>query len=133
MRLVRLYLALNGLFLAGYGIYCLINPALLGELTGLVIATPAALTEIRAMYGGLELGLGAFFLLSAVLPETTRQGLFCMLLCFGGLALSRAAGLLMDGATADGYNTGAVAYEGISAVLALIALRVLQRPPRSSR
>ena len=133
MRLVRLYLALSGLFLAGYGIYCLIDPGLLGRLTGLVIATPAAMTEIRAMYGGLELGLGLFFLISAVLPQTTRQGLFCMLLCLGGLGLSRGAGLLFDGA-GDGYNIGALIYELGSAVLALAALRFLHRaPPGSSR
>lgn len=129
MRFTRLYLALSGLFLAGYGVYCLIYPARVGDITGLIMSSPAALTEIRAMYGGLELGLGLFFLLTAVLPETARQGLFCMLLCFGGLALSRGAGALLDGTLSDPYNGGALAYETISAVVALIALLMLNRNP----
>lgn len=121
----RLYLALSGLLLAVYGIACLLNPQLVAQLTGLIIATPTALTEVRAMYGGLELALGVYFLCTAALAETTRQGLFCLLLCLGGLALARAVGMLIDGGD-NGYNAGALAYEAISAILALIALLALR-------
>lgn len=125
MLLARIYLALSGLLLAGYGVYCLINPMVLGDLTGLVIATPTALIEIRAMYGGLELALGVYFIFSAILPETTRQGLFCLFLCLGSLAIARAAGLFADGGD-NGYNAGALVYESVSAVLALVALLLLR-------
>ena len=48
------------------------------------------------MYGGLELGLGAFFATAAAKPEWSRPALLAQTLGLGALAASRLAGILGD-------------------------------------
>ncbi|MCB9672535.1 MAG: DUF4345 family protein [Alphaproteobacteria bacterium] len=47
--------------------------------------------EIRAMYGGLELGMGAFLVWCGLDDARARTGLVACLLTLGGLGLARLA------------------------------------------
>src|SRR5690606_12695242 len=58
---------------------------------------PAARTDIRAMYGGLEFGVGIFLLLCAMKQAFVRVGLFAAACALIAMATSRTAGLLIDG------------------------------------
>ena len=64
-----------GLMSVAFGMAYLVSPVSMLELTGGSALTPAATTDVRATYGGLQLGLGAFLLWSALAPERIPSAL----------------------------------------------------------
>ena len=120
MLFSRILLGLTGLAFAGYGVYCAYDLDMIVRLTGIAFRAPSAAVESRAMYGGLQTGLGLLFLNSAVNPRMTAYGLVAMVFVLGGLALGRALGISTDGI--DDYNQGALVYESASALLAAFAI-----------
>jgi hypothetical protein len=120
MLFSRILLGLTGVAFAGYGVYCAYDLDMIVRLTGLAFRAPSAAVESRAMYGGLQTGLGLLFMNSAVNPRMTAYGLVAMVFVLGGLAAGRAVGIATDGL--DDYNQGALIYEGSSALLAAIAI-----------
>ncbi len=126
MLATRLFLAFSALVWLPYGIFCFFQPSFLNEAAGLLGTSPTATTEIRAMYGGLEAGIGAFCVWALVRPELARSAL--LMLCFtcGGLALTRTAGLVLD-QSASGYTFGGLAFEVPSTIIAIILVRRLNK------
>jgi hypothetical protein len=96
LGLARLSLSLTALVYAGFGLAFLIWPAFIAW-ADVELASPAAHTEIRAFYGGLEIGLAFFFLLAAMRRAWFRPGLVAQAASLGGLALGRAFGVIVDG------------------------------------
>jgi hypothetical protein len=111
-----------GMFIA-YGLACLLSPALPAGYAGLAFVTVDALPEVGAMYGGLQTGFGIFCLLGALKADYYRPALVLLLLCIGGLALSRCFWAFTGSAEIGAYTWGAMAYEYTTAILAAIALR----------
>lgn len=66
-------------------------------MVGVTLSTPDAFAEIRAMYGGLELGMGAF-LLVCWKKNWMNAGITASLLFVLGLAVARTLAYFMDGA-----------------------------------
>jgi hypothetical protein len=93
----RLALTLCGLAFLGFGVAFLAWPEPLVILVDVTPLTRTGTTEIRAMYGGLEIGLGSFLLLAAARREHVTIGLRAALFAFGGLAAGRLIGLAVDG------------------------------------
>lgn len=120
MSLNTLSLALTALAYGGFGAWLLVSPSSM-EAVGLALTTPAGYTEIRAFYGGLELGCAAFFVLAALRPGWHIPGLVLQATSLGGAALGRVAGLVIDG-TRDGLVYGLLAAEAFAAVVALALL-----------
>ena len=110
-----------GLGFIAFGIVFLCWPEVM--LPGIGIVTPDlhSQIEIRAMYGGLELGLG-ILLLSCFAAERQRFGLQLSLASYGGLGLARALSMLVMG-VASPFLWFALIWEGVIAALALLALR----------
>ncbi len=119
MTFARWYMIINGMMLGLYGVYCIYNPQIVADMTFMTVS-PSALTEIRAMYGGLEVALGLFFMVMAFDARRIETALIAMTMCFAGLGSTRVIGILMNGL--DPYNTNAIIYESISTVLAVISL-----------
>jgi hypothetical protein len=126
MLFARIVLGLTAIMFGGHGAMCLLNPETIATESGIGLPSPGAATEVRAMYGGLEFALGAYFAASASRAQWAHNGIIVLVVAFSGLALARGAGLLMQ-AGADAYNVRAVVYEGMSAVLGLVALVLLRR------
>ena len=126
MFFARILLLVNGATFALYGLACALSPTLVADYAGMVLPGASALTEVVAMYGGLQAGVGILFLYAGLSPERTRGGLAVMVILIGSLALARTFGLLMHGTSA--YNLGALAYESVSALLAFIGMRRLSAP-----
>ena len=120
MLFSRILLGLTGVAFAGYGVYCAFDLDFVVQLTGLAFRAPSAAVESRAMYGGLQTGLGLLFLNSAVNQKMTAYGLVAMFFTMGGLAAGRGFGVSIDGI--DEYNQGALIYESASALLAAFAI-----------
>lgn len=92
-----LVLLLNGLAFTGFGLAFLLIPDTMMTHIDLEIPTPMVRTDMRAIYGGLEIGLGLWLLLACARPRLREAGLYSATLATGGLVCGRAYGLAMDG------------------------------------
>jgi hypothetical protein len=145
--LISLFLAANSLFWLPWGLINLIWPeSWSGEvIPGMNVydlSSAVARTEVRAMYGGLQMAIGIFALLGAFRPRYRDAAFMFFLLALTGLALCRLAGMIVEGertylsfstAIAPGqYNqVGLAMYELPSMILAWALFLV--RPRREPR
>lgn len=97
MTFWRLVLVGLGLGYAGFGFAFLFSPSELAAFLSLTFSDPSARTDFRAMYGGLEIGLGGFMLACAARREFVRIGLFAAACGTVGMATARTVGMMLDG------------------------------------
>ena len=90
-------LVLAGLGFLAFGLWLVIDPAGGLAMVDIAATSPAGLIELRGFYGGLELGLGVFFLMCAARPEWRRAGLWLIALGNGGIGLTRVVGIVTTG------------------------------------
>lgn len=114
-------ITIAGLGFVAFGILFLCWPDMLMPNVGIQAADAQAQVEIRAMYGGLELGLG-ILLLNCFGLDRQRFGLQLSLASYGGLALARLASMIFIG-VATPFLWVALVWEGLIAMLAILALR----------
>ncbi len=114
-------LVLAGLGFLGFGVAIVWAPAAVLGAVG-ISGTAAGLVELRAFYGGLELGLGAFLLACAFKPGWRRPGLWSVALVNGGIGVTRLLGIALSGEF-TGFFAGALVWEFGFTLLALAALR----------
>ncbi len=121
MKLTRIALITAAAGFAGFGAACLIRPKSMLDRVDVRAKSARGTTELRAMYGGLELGLGAFFATAAAKPGWSRPALLAQALGLGALAGSRLAGILRDHPRGSLMKALFVA-ESSAAVLGAVAL-----------
>lgn len=92
---LRAYVWLCALINAGIGLWCLIDPVGALAPVGVGALDPAGVVELRAMYGGLELGVAAFLVWAARSPGLLRAGAMAATLEIGGLGLVRTISWLI--------------------------------------
>lgn len=93
------FLWLNAGLFATFGLGFIIAPAYFAALfTNGAPATPSGLTDMRATYGGVALGLGLLFAWHGADPARVRGGLRALGLVVAPLAAARLYGMLADGA-----------------------------------
>ncbi|MEZ6187566.1 MAG: DUF4345 family protein [Planctomycetota bacterium] len=90
----RCLLAATGLIYLYLGAVFVLWPVGWAQKIGFTLDADGVV-EIRAVYGGLELGLGVFFLVAALRREWVGVGLWALCLTFAGLAVCRALGLAL--------------------------------------
>jgi hypothetical protein len=94
---------------------------------GLTVPDGSPLTELRAVYGGLEVAIGVFLALCARRAGVALElGLVLSFLLLGGLAAFRGIGMGVDGPQV-GLMSGLLVLESAGAVFALSGLVVLGR------
>jgi hypothetical protein len=121
MNFARILLFLNGAAFVGYGLACLISPSLAADSAGFSLGNTSGTVEVVAMYGGLQMGVGALLFLGGMRAERQEMALLVVVVLMGSLATARLFGIVMHGASA--YNLGALGYEAVTALLAAVALR----------
>lgn len=119
MKVAKVYLLLNAIMWLPYGIACFFNPAMLTDLTGITMTSSIAITEIRAMYGGVQTAIGILCLIGFLKASMMRPALATLAFVLAGLAVSRSIGLLIDSSGSE-YIYGAVGFEITTAVMSWI-------------
>lgn len=114
-----------GSVLLAYGLACALDPAYISAPSGLQAPGTAAI-ELRATYGGVQMGFGLLCLWGAWSRPALGGVLLAMSLVFAVIAAVRAAAMLAAGA-APAFHIGALAFEAVTAVLAVLALRRVTR------
>jgi len=119
MLFARSVLWLSALSFLAFGIVYLVSPTLWTEPTGMVLDEPAARTDVRAVYGGFQLGVGLFLLWSTRDRERWRSALLLTTLAIGAC---RLIGIVADNAGTLFHFVGFGIEAGYT-VLALAAWR----------
>ena len=118
---VVLALCATGFF--AFGLWLLIDPlTALGKI-GIHTSESTGVIELRAFYGGVELGVAAFLAMCAYKPEWREAGLWLVLFSNGGAGLARLLGIALAG-TFGSYLGWALVWElGFSAMAGLALFR----------
>jgi hypothetical protein len=124
MILAKVSLLVWALILGGFGIWYVVDVARAAMATQIPLPAPTARIDFRAMYGGLNVGLGVFLWIASQHPEMFRTGLLLQVLMLGGLALSRAVGIVLEGG-AERLIWIILAVEAAGFAMAWIAMRRL--------
>jgi hypothetical protein len=113
----KIFLILSVLVWLPYALFCVFVPSYVAEVAGVVGSTPTGTTEIRAMYGGLQAGIGAMCVFALVRPGFAPSALTALCFLASGLFLARLIGFAIDGSGSD-YTHGALVFESIYALAA---------------
>lgn len=120
----KIFLAVNAVLFVGYGLVCLVSPSVVAEQTGMQLATGIAAAEVRAMYGGLQTGVGLLALAGVLRPGLRPAVLLALVFLFFGLASGRLIGIVVE-PDPGAYNLGAFVFESLFGAISvwLIARR----------
>lgn len=128
MGFARAYLCFVGVMGLIFGVWYLIAPATWTDPTGFGPLGPNALTDVRATYGGFQIGLGLFTLWAAADPTRVRMALVLQALTIGAIASCRLTGFAVDGSP-NGFLWTAIVTEIAFTAITVFALRRLPREP----
>lgn len=88
---------LVAIFFAGMGVAALVKPALIWAPFGVAPTTPAARSEVRAVYGGFGLAIAALLFAAESADADFRDGvLVSVAVALGGMALGRLLSALVE-------------------------------------
>ena len=127
MLFARIVLLIQIAALVLLGLAYFIRPEEMVSFSGALLMSAAAVTEVRAFYGGLQLGLAAFLAMALLRLDLLRPALTLLVLLYSALAVARIGGLWLDGGAQQTFNLYALLLELVSAGLAWWALRGIQR------
>lgn len=130
-RVAIAVIALAGAGFLTFGLWLTLDAASALAGVGVEAASAAGLIELRAFYGGLELGLGTFLLGCAALPGWRPAGLWLILLSHAGIAAVRLIGIAASGVYTPFFGW-ALAWELGLAALAAAALWLRDRRPETA-
>ena len=124
MKLARNTLLATALMFLFFGVAILLFPVEILKLCEIELVHPTAKMEIRAFYGGLEIGLAVYLLLCRSRGALT-DGLRLCLLLLGGILLGRITGAAVDGVQGN-YLWYTLPVEGTLFALSYISLGQLR-------
>jgi hypothetical protein len=119
--MISAYLWVNALLYLLFAVWCTLRPGQTSTFLGLTPVGSKGLSEFVAVYGGLEAGLGAFYLISALRPSLHNAALLMSVCLYGGLVLFRSI-VFVRSNFSIGTAAFAYAFEIAMAVAALLLL-----------
>ncbi len=124
-------LCLGAVAFAAFGVQWLLRPEAMAHDLGILLTNGDATSDARAVYGGMELGFGAFLTYSAWSPGRRSQGLAAAMLMLFGLGLARLTGILLAPGGVSGATRQLLATDLGGAALCTVVFLVSRRqtPP----
>ena len=126
MKYIKPYLIFTLMVWLPWGLVCIFDTQIIAEIIGVTSVNPAGNTDIRAMYGGVQLGIGLMAALALYDGAYFKNLLFTLAFLGSCLALSRSYGIVVDG-SGTLYTWGVIGYEYFAAISAITWLIVLPR------
>ena len=83
----------------------------------------SAITDLRATYGGMSVGVGIILTILGMKQQTLKMGLIAVLVLMLGMAFGRSVGIIFDGDT-NNYMYIYLALEIVASCVSLVLLRV---------
>lgn len=120
-KLSKIILIAGAVIYLAFGFLFLINPDIITTMDGIVLPDRPAANHIRAVYGGMEIGLGMLLIYFCLVKDGVRKGLIVLAFSIGVTALSRLYGIVFDGG-GDMSNILSFVAEFAFAGMALILL-----------
>jgi len=102
----------------GLGLWLMLQPEAVQDLYPISLNAPMAISEIRAIFGGLMIGVGGAVLLLDLVSKRQQDAAMALATVTGGLILARIVGL-----GAEGFPSGPVLTESIFEIV-LFALLI---------
>ena len=131
MSFPQVVVLLSAVPFAGVGLAFLVSPDSMAALIGLSLPDATAQADIRAVYGGLQLGCAGFLVYCAVGSSFVRPGLVAQLTLYSGLFLARLYSYAVSGLPSSiGYALHAG--EAIGVVFGVAAWLALNRSSASA-
>lgn len=122
MKLARGLVFASALIFIVVGAAFLVIPRQYAAILEISLPTAMARTDVRATYGGLELGFGVFLMFCLVRREWIRPGLWALALTVGGFATGRLVGFVAEG-TISNFMLFFLVLELAVTLLAVLFLR----------
>lgn len=97
MSTIEMYLILNGIGYMLLGALCLFRPKQCSELIGFSLQAQKGLAEFSAVYGGLELGLGIFYVAAFSIAGLQYAALIFSLCLYSGIVFGRSLSIYRFG------------------------------------
>jgi Domain of unknown function (DUF4345) len=97
MKLARFLVFASAMIFILVGAAFLLIPSQYAHVIEISLPTAMARTDVRATYGGLELGFGIFLTLCVLRRDWIRPGLWALALATGGFATGRLVGFVAEG------------------------------------
>jgi hypothetical protein len=124
MKLAKILLIGSAIIFVLVGTAFLFVPQQYAAVLEISAATPLARTDLRATYGGLELGIGIFLVLCLVRRGWIEPGLWALALATGGFATGRVIGCALEGSVSP-LMLGFLVVEVLVTFLSFLCLRRL--------
>jgi Domain of unknown function (DUF4345) len=93
--MIRIFLCLLGLATLNIAVKAMIDPQAIFDLVDVTLGNTTARNSVRALYGGVNVAFGLYWLYAAFRAQQT--GLVLALLYTGGFAVGRLLSIFMDG------------------------------------
>ena len=106
MKLARFFLLGFGLFALAFGLAYLLAPGAMMEPAGFDQLGAAATTDVRATYGGFQIGMGAFLVWASQSEDRHRAGLLLTFLSMAAVLFGRILGISLDGELNEFHRMG---------------------------
>lgn len=123
--MLRIFLIVSAFIWLPYGLMCFFFPGLVGGFNGIQPIADTGLIEFKAIYGGLQSGMGLMVLFALMNSRFERPALLMLVFLCGFMALARFIATDFDVAVSF-YTYMALVLEGATALLAFWLLREAQ-------
>lgn len=98
MMISRLLLLSGSLIYLGFGVLFFVNPDAITDMDGIVLPTRSSANHIRAVLGGMEIGLGVLLIYFLMRKDRLVYGLLVLSGSIGAASIARLYGIVFDGA-----------------------------------
>ena len=124
--MIAAYLWINAAIYLLFSLWCTVRPTQTAQAAGFQVLDNSGRSEFLVVYGGLQLGLAAFFALLALAPDLHRLGLLFALAIYTAIVVYRVVTVIVYWPV-SGVTLGIGVME-VALLVAALLLWLLRRP-----